>query len=121
MKKLGSLILPESLQWADRYDWAPVVMETERSLTGTPVIWSQALSGGRPVTLVAEKSVTWLEQSMVESIQAMASQAGAVFTLTWNNDTFSVMFRHHEPPVISFQPVRINSGRFTGSIKLMTL
>ena len=62
MKKLEDLILPDSIQWIDRYDWAPVILKTERTLGGTPVIWSQPLSGGRFVTLMAEEEVTWLDQ-----------------------------------------------------------
>ncbi len=121
MNKLGFLVLPDSMQWTDRYAWSPVVMGMELSLLGTPVVWSQSLSGGRPITLVAEKPVAWLDQAAVEAIAAMAGQAGSIFPLFWGDDLFSVMFRHHDPPAVSFQPVRVNSGLFVGTVKLMTI
>lgn len=119
MKKLGDLILPESTQWIDRYEWSPVAMETGRTLVGTSVVWSQALSGGRPVTLVAEDGVTWYDLTVVEAIMAMASQAGAVFPLRWGDEVFDVVFRHNEQPAVSFRPVWPHYGRFVGTVKLV--
>ena len=121
MKKLGDLILPESLQWTDRHDWSPVAQETARTLGGTPVIWTQPLSGGRPVTLEATEDVTWLDQATVDAIRAMAAQAGASFTLIWEAETYTVMFRHDDPPAVKFQPLWPHHHLFSGTLKLMTV
>ena len=121
MKKIGDLILPDSIQWTDRWDWSPVAMETARTLGGTPVIWSQPLFGGQPVTLEAQEDVTWLDLVTVEAIQTMAAQAGASFTLIWDDEEHAVMFRHDDPPALSFQPLWPHHHLFTGTIKLITV
>lgn len=71
---------------------SPMAMETGRTLAGTSVVWSQVLSGGRPVTLVAEDGVTWMSLEAVESLMNMASQAGAVFPLRWGDEVFISFF-----------------------------
>ncbi|MBF0137465.1 MAG: hypothetical protein HQL65_14605 [Magnetococcales bacterium] len=124
MKNLGDVTLPDSLQWTDRWEWSPVAQEATRTLGGTVVTWSQALSGGRPITLDATEEATWLDQSTVEAIRAMATQAGTTFPLVWDSETFTVMFRHHDAPAASFKlvfPHLPETVRFTGTIKLMTI
>ncbi|ABK43850.1 putative transmembrane protein [Magnetococcus marinus MC-1] len=118
MKQLGDLTLPESIQWTDRRAWSPVAMETARTLGGTPVLWSQPLIKGRPITLEAADGVTWLDQSTVMAIEAMAAQSGVVFPLIWGAESYQVMFRHHEPPAIQFQPIWPHHDLYTGTIKL---
>ena len=121
MKKIGDLTLPESLQWTNRHDWSPVAMETTRTLGGTPVIWSQQLYGGQPITLEATEDVTWLDQATIDAIRAMAAQPGASFILIWASETYTVMFRHNDQPAISFQPLWPHHHLFTGTIKLLTV
>lgn len=120
MKQLGDLILPDSIQWIDRWEWSPVVQETARTLGGTAVFWSQPLSGGRPITLEAEEPVAWLTTQQVEAVVAMAAQAGAIFTLDWDGDVIPVLFRHQDPPAIQFKAIWPNYHLFTGTIRLVT-
>ena len=96
-------------------------METKRTLAGTPTVRSQAISGGCPVKLVAEEDVTWLDQAAVDAIQDMASQAGTSFTLIWEFETHTIIFRHDDPPTISFRPLWLHHNLFTGTIKLMEI
>ncbi len=119
MKSLGDIILPESIQWTDQWEWTPVAQEVGRTLGGALVIWSQPLISGQPVTLVAEESVTWLTTEQVSAICALSAQSGATFNLVWGDDTFAVMFRNHDLPAVSFKPLWPNYFLFTGTIKLM--
>ncbi len=119
MKKLSDLILPDSLQWSDRDSWSPVVQETAATLGGGTAIFSQARLDGRPITLEAEDRITWFDQAAVDALKDMAAQSGATFTLIWEDDTFTVLFRHHEPPAISFSPLWPHFDQYTGTIKLM--
>ncbi|MBF0154538.1 MAG: hypothetical protein HQL64_12420 [Magnetococcales bacterium] len=121
MKQLGDLILPDSIQWTNRYAWAPVAVETVRTLGGSQVVWSAPLVGGRPIDLEAADDVTWLSLGQVQAIHAMAVQPGGVFTLTWEDEEFQLMFRHQDPPAISFTPIRPHSTLFNGMIKLMAV
>ena len=119
MKQLGSLTLPGSLQWTDRDAWSPVIQSTATTLGGGTVIFSQPQTAGQPITLEAEEQVTWLDQATVDALKDMASQAGATFTLIWEAELFLVMFRHHDPPAITFRPLWPHHDLFTGKIKLI--
>ncbi|MBF0341514.1 MAG: hypothetical protein HQL95_11220 [Magnetococcales bacterium] len=119
MKRLGDLILPDSLQWPNRYAWAPVSQETARTLGGANVVWHSPLIGGRPIDLEAADDVTWLTRAQVEAIFAMASQSGGVFDLILDDAIFQVMFRHQDPPAISFTPILPHARLFHGVVKLM--
>ena len=121
MKQLGTLTLPDSLQWSDRDSFSPVIQATATTLGGGTAVFSQTRIDGRPVTLEAEDGITWLDQDTVEAIQAMAAQAGASFTLTWESESFTVMFRHHDPPAVDLNPIWPSYDLFTGTIKLMEI
>ncbi|MBF0214896.1 MAG: hypothetical protein HQM00_15270, partial [Magnetococcales bacterium] len=94
MKRLGDFLLPDSIQWTNRYAWAPVAQETARTLGGSNVLWHSPLIGGRPIDLEAADDVTWLTRFQVEAIFAMAMQPGGVFDLVLDDESFQVMFRH---------------------------
>ncbi|MBF0108769.1 MAG: hypothetical protein HQL76_06300 [Magnetococcales bacterium] len=119
MKRLGDLFLPDSIQWKNQYDWAPVAQETGRTLGGSQVVWNVSLVGGRPIDLEASGDVTWLTRVQVEAIHAMAVQPGGIFDLILDDDLFQVMFRHQDPPASSFQPIYPYAPFFNGLIKLM--
>ena len=119
MKQLGDLILPDSLQWTDQENWSPVNQETAMTLGGATVIFSQTRIDGRLITLEAVDGVTWLNRTLVDALKAMAAQSGATFTLTWNSESLTVLFRHHDPPAVAFTPIWPNYSLFTGTIKLI--
>jgi hypothetical protein len=120
MKQLGDLVLPDSLQWTDQWQWSPVGQETARTLGGTSVSWSQSLTGGQPITLEATDDCTWLTLDDAAALLAMAAQAGAVFPLIWEDQTFDVQFRHHDPPAVALHPIEPHAPKLVGTIKLMT-
>ncbi|MEO5352698.1 MAG: substrate-binding domain-containing protein [Magnetococcus sp. XQGC-1] len=120
MKKLGDLILPESLSWPDRYTHSWVTQTVVQTLAGTPVVFAAPRPNGWPLTLAAEEDVTWLDQVTVEELVAMAKQTGACFTLAWEEFSCTVLFRHQEPPVLNLKPLWPNHNQFIGTIRLMT-
>lgn len=120
MKQLGDLILPDSLQWVDRYARLPVTQTVVQTLGGTPVVFGCPKVSGWSLTLVAEEEVTWLDMATVEALLLMAGEAGASFSLVWEEAmTCTVMFRHHEPPALDLKPLWPHHNQFVGSIKLM--
>ena len=70
-------------------------------------------------TLLLPDEAQWLDQNAVDDVQAMALQAGATFTLIWDDELFTVMFRHHDPPAVSFKPIWPNYDLFIGIINLI--
>lgn len=119
MKQLGDLILPDSMEWKNRYEWVPVAQESTRTLGGSNVVWNSALVGGRAIDLEAEGDNSWLTIEQVAAIYAMATQAGGVFDLVLDENVFQVMFRHQDQPATSFTPIFPHSNFFNGIIKLM--
>ncbi len=117
MKKLGTLVLPDSLQWIDRYTASPVVRTVVHTLAGTPVAFSRKV-GGVPVTLAATGDSTWLDQAATDLLAGMAAEADAVYTLVWEEASFVVVFRHDEPPALSMTPVWPHHDQFVGTIRL---
>jgi hypothetical protein len=118
MRKLGTLLLPDEAQWTDQNEWSPVDQATVQTLGGETIIFSQSLTNGRPITIEIQDGITWLDQGAVDTIQAMALQAGATFSLIWDDEAFTVMFRHHDPPAVSFKPIWPNYDLFSGTLKL---
>ncbi|WP_130471747.1 hypothetical protein [Candidatus Magnetaquicoccus inordinatus] len=119
MKQLGELLLPDSLQWQDRYLYAPVHQTMAHTLAGRPVYFVSALLWAQPITLLAEESVTWLDGPTVAALAAMAAQAGATFPLLWEEDSFRVLFRHQDAPALQLRPLWPNHDHYIGTIKLI--
>ena len=119
MKQLGDLILPDSLQWINRYAFSAVTQTVVQTLAGTPVVFGHTKVGGWPLTLVAEEDVTWLDFASVEALLTMASQAGVSFPLLWDGFSCTVLFRHQDPPALDLKPLWPHHTQFAGAIKLM--
>ncbi|MBF0358950.1 MAG: hypothetical protein HQL70_10110 [Magnetococcales bacterium] len=117
MKKLGNLILPDSLQWTDQYSLSPVTQTVAHTLAGTPVVFSRKGSG-LPITLAATGDTTWLDLTTTKLLAEMSEQVGVIYSLIWNDLNFNVIFRHHEPPAISLTPLWPHHDHFTGTIRL---
>jgi len=123
---LGGTTLNPNMVWIERYAYSPVVQDVQMTLGGNPVIYSQELQAAAPITLVALADQGWLTKAMADAVQISANQAGAQFSLTIGAENFTVMFRHHDAPAVSLQPlitraVPLTGDYFVGEIKLMTV
>ena len=123
---LQGITITTGLVWQDKNQYAPVEQVFRRTLGGTPVVDYAALSEGRPVTLSSLRDQGWLTKTQVDAIQALADVAGAVYPLTIGSESFQVMFRHHEPPAVEFDPLIPRteaevSDWYLGNIKLFTV
>ncbi len=120
-KQLGTLVLPDSLEWAEEHATHGVAQSTARTLGGAHVVFPRSLSKGRDITLEARDRVCWLTQADVDAILAMATQAGSTFALIWEGQTFTVMFRHEESPAAAFEPLFPHGDQYIGRIKLVSV
>ncbi len=121
VKQLGTLVLPDSLEWAEEHEPFGIAQSTDRTLGGAQVVHTRTVTKGREITLQARERVCWLTQADVDAFKAMATQPGATFTLIWGSQTFTVMFRHHQPPAHEFEPLFPHGDTYTGRIRLMTV
>lgn len=123
---LGGVTLSGSLIWEDKDSYNGVAQNVRRTLGGGLVVYHQPLSKGRPITLTATEETGWITRAMLDSLQVMAESAGAVYTLNLHGFVTDVMFRHHEPPALSFTPLQhratqLSGDFYTGQIKLFTV
>lgn len=125
---LGGVALSDHMVWADEIGSEASIAQTmKRTLGGTPVIQYQQLDRGRPITLTAVSDQGWLTKPQVEAVEALARQPGLITSLIIGSDTYSVMFRHHEPP--AFTAVALDqvgaqapdTGYYLATINLMTV
>ena len=109
---VDELPLPTSLIWTDRDNWQPVAQTARPTLDGGLAVFHQPLVAGRPITLISTESSGWVDRQTLDALQALASIPGSLHTLTMGTQTFTVLWRHDDPPAIQAEPLvaRINPG-----------
>ena len=123
---LDGVTLNPNLQWIDRYEDTPIAQTAQRTLGGSLIVHSQGLTEGRPVTLQATEETGWFTYAEVAALRARAKVVNGQYTLDFHGEIMTVMFRHQEPPVLSFQSILYkeplaNDDYLTGTVKLFTL
>ena len=126
MIQLGAVELNKNMIWEDRYSYSPIRQEVDFTLGGSLVVYAGAVVGARPITLVAIEDQGWLTKDQADAVYAMCNQVGTVYTLTIGAESFSVIFRHHDAPAVSFSPLipratPLTGDYFTGYIRLLTV
>lgn len=118
---LDGIQLPAGLLWADEWAAASVAQTLRRALDGSPVIYYAPLVAGRPITLESAEDSGWLTKTQVDALAVRAASPGATYTLTLREQTFTVMFRHHEPPAFDARPLVPVANPQPGDYYLATL
>lgn len=116
---LNDITLPPGLTWSDRHQWAGVTQEAMVTMGGEVKLFVGALASGRPITLAGDEESAWFDQTSADGLQTLAALPGAVMTLTWEGEAFSVVFRHQTPPALELKQIWRHPVLYTGSIKLM--
>ena len=100
------LTLDADFYWSDEFSFSPVLQEVTRGLEGAAIIQSAALTGARPITLIAyADDCAWITRRDTLQLQAWAAIVGQVLTLDMPdyNKSASVMFRHQDG-ALEFDP-----------------
>jgi hypothetical protein len=123
---LGGITLPSGMIWQDEFQQDLVAQTSVRTLAGTLRVREQQLSNGRNITLAAIEDQGWMTRAQVEAVQALTLEAGNTYTLVIGVQTFTVKFRHSEPPAFEATPLiyrttQVSTDYFTGTIKLLTV
>ena len=94
--------------WTDEFNWSPVVSSVETTLSGALVIDTAQRQNGRPISLSAPRDdMAWATRSTVAQLALWATVPDERFLLTLDNEqSFNVVYRHHDAPVIEASPVR---------------
>lgn len=119
--------LPEGLNWVDEHSWQAVGSSFTRGLTGKPIIQVQAANKGRPITLEPyDLSAAWWTRSELSALDEWINDPDQTLTLVFMSQTFTVRFRHYEPPAVSAKPIMfysdpVASNIIQPTIKLVTV
>lgn len=119
--------LPAELFWEDEASYSAVESNLSVSLGGSSVIQSSERLASRPITLVGDQSTGWVTQAVVDQLFTLAQIKNTPMTFTHaDSRVFSVLFRHHEPPVINpealLRPDVTDPGQYYAiTIKLMVV
>ena len=106
---LNSLPLPDGLRFSDEYDWTPVAVATDYSLTGALIVEQATKQAGRPITLIGGKEFAWLTRAQVETLKALLD-AGAEMTLTLHDSRTFQVIPTADPLRVAALPVVKDSG-----------
>jgi len=113
--------------WSDEANWFPVEQVAARTITGALVVSAATRIAGRPITLQPfDESSGWVQAPAVTQLRNWAAVKGQQLTLTLRAQTFTVIFRHHEPPAfeatqIKFQRDIDSADWFTVTLRLMEI
>ena len=102
---LDALPLPTSLTWSDRDDWQPVAQSARQTLDGGLAVFHRPLTAGRPITLISTESSGWVNRQTLDELQALASVPGNLHVLTLGDQSFTVLWRHDDPPALAAEPL----------------
>ncbi len=90
---LDTLQIPRGMLWIDEFDWVPVEMSTEYSITGALLIDEAEMLAGRPITLQAVETQGWFRRVNLRALHALASVVGATYVFTHaDGRAFNVKF-----------------------------
>ena len=103
--QIDLLPLNPALVWTDRDNWQPVAQTARPTLDGGLAVFHQPLTAGRPITLQSTESSGWVDRQTLDALQALASVPGSLHTLTIGTQTFTVLWRHDDPPAIQAEPL----------------
>jgi hypothetical protein len=102
-----TVILPDDLEWIDRYEWTQVKEKVEVTLNGNLVIQTATQIKGRPITLKGGADYGWIDRDTIAALQQLAD-AGENMTLTFaDNTSYNVRFRY-EQGAFSASPILPN-------------
>lgn len=123
---LGGVTLDPSLPWVDRNASQAVAQSVIRTLGGGAIVQAASISVGMEITFQSAPDMGLMLWPTIQQLKALANQAGAVHELDVNGTTYSVMFRHDDPPAFDAEPliprtVPLADDYFRCTIKLITV
>lgn len=121
MIQLGALTLADGLVWEDEYAFSGIVQDVKTTLGGMPLVYSSTLQGPRPVTLRSADDQGWQTLEQVTALMAMAKTKDGQYTLQLDDRSFTVRFRHEEPPVLEARPLIPRTTPQAGDYFVVTL
>jgi translation elongation factor P/translation initiation factor 5A len=105
----------------DRWASYGITQEVQYTLSGTIVLNSARLYGGRLITLEAKEDTCWFTDTERQNLFTLANEVGAAYEFIWDNVTVNVVFAHHESPAVELEPLVPHANLYVGKVKLLTI
>ena len=121
MIQLGSLTLNDGLVWEDEYAYTGIVQDVKLTLGGLPLVYSAAVAGPRPITLRSLDDQGWQTLAQLTALMDMAKTKDGQFTLQLGARSFTVRFRHDDPPVVEASPIIPRTTAESGDFFVVTI
>jgi hypothetical protein len=124
MATLDNIAIPDDLLWSDEFDWTPLEVSVERTLTGVNLIQTGTKTGGRNITLVGGADYGWASRATVDALLAKLTATAAMTLTLPGNRVFSVLWRHTDGPIEARPVIDYNAPDaadfYTLTLRLMT-
>jgi hypothetical protein len=91
--------------WEEEFSYTGVLQEVKTTLGGVPKVFSAPIKGPKNITLRGLQDQGWQTYATLKALQSIAQVQDGQFTLLLGSQSFTVAFRHHEPPVIEATPL----------------
>lgn len=102
---LNTITLPDDLQWLDEFA-SRVIQQLKTTLDATPHVNAMAKTRGIPISLASWVDGAFVSRATVLLLQAAADQPALEMPLVLRDAAFQVMFRHHEGPAFTAEPIK---------------
>lgn len=86
----STLTIGADLLWGDEFDFQPVEVKTQYSVTGALIVESAAKQAGRPITLTGGDTYGWITRTTLLALRAWAATPGTTYTLTLRGVPYTV-------------------------------
>lgn len=122
---LGGVQLSKHMVWENQYKNTSVKQDVKVTLGGNVAVYAQNVSKGELIKLTGYES-GWLTRAMVQQLQVLANEAGAVMALELGSYSFDVIFAHHLGNAFVFDPISFrlageDTDYYKGELLLFTV
>jgi len=126
MIQLATLELPDGLLWSDEFAAHGVAQTLRYTLDGAPLVQYAPRVAGQPITLQSSADSGWVTRTQLDALAALAAVAGQIYPLHLHEVRVAVVFRHHDPPALTAEPLwpygqPASTDYFYLTLKLMTV
>ena len=91
---LNGIELPSGMLWSNEFSEQLVSQNTQRTLSGSTVIFHGKRTNGIPITLASGTDYGWTKRSIVVQLKELVKQAGLVMHLLIKGESYNVVFDH---------------------------
>ncbi len=92
MNTLDAIALPDDLIWTNEFNWQAVTQTQDISVSGSLIVQEGKQTAGRKIALKGGDDYAWIDRATLESIYAKVDTADNPMVLTYNGNTYNVVF-----------------------------